>query len=65
METTYTFVRGGETQTRTAIHWVFTVREVSQMLADAGLSTTALHGSLSGDEYRVGSPYLLLVAEKR
>jgi SAM-dependent methyltransferase len=64
VETTYTFVRAGEAHTRTALHWVFTVRELCDMLGDAGLIAKALHSSLAGDEYRAGARYLLLVAEK-
>lgn len=65
VETTYRFVHNGEMETRTAIHWVFTIREVRDMLAHAGFVTIALHSSLSSEEYRAGAPYLLLVAEKR
>lgn len=65
VETAYTFVRDGKSETRTGIQWVFTIREVREMLAAAGLVTVSLQSSLSGDEYRAGSRYLLLVAEKQ
>ncbi len=65
IETTYTFVRGGETHTRTGLHWIYTVREIRHLLAEAGLMTEGLYGSLDGGPFQVGSSYLLLVAEKR
>jgi hypothetical protein len=64
METVYTFVRGGETEVRTGFHWVHTVREIRQFLSDAGLAPADIFGSLEGEEFRAGSPYLLLVARK-
>lgn len=64
VETTYTFLRGGETHVRTGIHWVYTVREIRAMLAEAGLVVKEQLGSLTRDPFQVGSPYLLLVAEK-
>ncbi len=33
--------------------------------AEAGLSVESLSGSPEGEPFRVGTPYLLLVAEKR
>ncbi len=65
VETRYTFVRGAETHTQTGLHWVYTVRELRRLLAEAGLTTRDAYGSLEGDPFRVGSPYLILVAEKR
>jgi SAM-dependent methyltransferase len=65
VETMYTFVRGGETHTRTGLHWVYTLREIRGLLAEAGLVTRDLCRSLEGEPFEVGSPYLLLVAEKR
>ena len=64
IETTYTFVRDGETKTQKGLHWVYTVREVREFLREAGLQTQDLFGSLDGDRYEVGSPLLLLVAQK-
>ncbi len=62
IETTYTFVRAGEAQTRTGLHWVFTVREIRQMLLDANLETLSLRRSLDGAPFELGSPCLFLVA---
>jgi cyclopropane fatty-acyl-phospholipid synthase-like methyltransferase len=64
VETIYTFVRGGETITRTGLHWVYTIREMRDLLAGAGLVVKDVLGSLEGEAFQVGSPYLVLVAEK-
>ncbi len=65
VETTYTFVRGGERRSRTGVHWIFTAREVQAMLAEAGLVVEQALGSLEGGDFQLGSDYLILVAEKR
>ncbi|TMD02328.1 MAG: class I SAM-dependent methyltransferase [Chloroflexi bacterium] len=64
IETAYNFVRHGETQTRTGLHWVYTVREIRQFLLDAGLETQGLYRSLGGDPFELGSPCLFLLAQK-
>jgi SAM-dependent methyltransferase len=64
VETTYTFVRNGEADTRTGFQWVYTIREVQRFLSDAGLETESLLRSLDGEPFEVGSSYLLLVAQK-
>ena len=63
-ETTYTFVRGGETHVRTGLHWVYTVRELRSLLGDAGLAPAEVYSTLDGEPFRAGCPYLLLVAQK-
>lgn len=65
IETIYTFVRGGETRTQPGLHWVYTIREIRHLLAEAGLVVKDVLGSLDGEAFQVGSPYLVLVAEKR
>jgi len=63
-ETTYTFVRGGETVTRTGLHWVYTLREIRALLADAGLVAEDPLGSLDGAPFQAGSHYLILASTK-
>ena len=63
-ETTYTFVRGGETVVRTGRHWVYTLRELLALLRGAGLATLDVFGSLGGDPFKAGDPYLLVVARQ-
>lgn len=65
VETTYTFVQGGVTHTRTGLHWVYTLRELRSLLAEAGLTVGNLYRSLEGEPFLVGSRYLLVVAEKK
>lgn len=62
VETTYSFTRGGETTTRTGFQFVFTVRQVREFLMQAGFEVEAMHASLEGDPFRIGSPYLVAVA---
>lgn len=64
LETTYTFVRDGEVTTRTARHWIYTLRELRELLDAAGLPTVSLYASTDGDPFELGSQQLLLVAER-
>jgi hypothetical protein len=64
IETTYSFVRQGKIEVRTGFQWVYTVREIRQMLEDYGLRTQSLHKTYDGVPFEVGSPFLILVAEK-
>ncbi len=65
VETIYTFIRGGETESRTGIHWVYTVREVRSMLDEAGFDTLSMYSSIAGEAFQAGSRYLILIAQKR
>jgi SAM-dependent methyltransferase len=64
IETTYTFMRDGETRTQAGVQWVHTLREVRQFLAEAGLETRDVLGSVQGEPFEVGSPVVVLVAQK-
>jgi hypothetical protein len=64
LDTVYHFQQGEYEETRTHAHWVFTLRELIEMLRDAGLRTTATYGGINREEYAVGSPVLYLVAKK-
>lgn len=59
----YTFVRGGEVETRPTSSYVFTSGELCSMHREAGLRPMELFGSTNGDAYQLGSPRLLLVSE--
>jgi SAM-dependent methyltransferase len=41
----YTFEKGGVRETKAAVSWIFTVAEVAEMLADAGLAVETIHAS--------------------
>ncbi len=60
----YTFVRDGKQEIREASQHVYTAAEIQRLLGQAGLSTLALYSSLDQQPYQIGSPRLILVAEK-
>ena len=64
LETEATFVRDGKTEVRKWWHWIYSVGEIRRLLEQAGLVTRGLYGSHDGRPFRLGSPLLLLVAEK-
>ena len=65
IETTFIFLRNGSADTRIGYQWVYTVREIRQMLDEAGLKTVSLFQSLDRRPYDLGSPLLIVVAAKR
>jgi SAM-dependent methyltransferase len=60
----YTFARDSKQETREAWQQVYTVAEIRRLLEQAGLGTLALYSSLDQQPYQLGSPRLVLVAEK-
>jgi hypothetical protein len=64
LETEATFVRNGQQETRRWWHWVDTVAEIRRLLEGAGLIVRQPHSSHDGQNYRLGSPLLIVVAEK-
>ncbi len=64
LETTYTFVRGADRETRVSYHYIYTVAEITRMLKESGLEVKAFFDSFSLDPYHYGSPRLVLLAEK-
>jgi SAM-dependent methyltransferase len=65
LDSDMTFERGDEVQRATASHHVHTAAEVLRMLRDAGLEPVTTYGGPNGDPYVLGSPRLLVVAERR
>ncbi len=61
----YTFIRGGQTETRPTSSYVLTVNEICRMHVEAGLEPVELLSSIGGDPYQLGSPRLIVVSEKR
>lgn len=47
LDTRYTFLRGGVTETRESTHWVYTAAEIQRLLAQHGLLTEALYSGLA------------------
>jgi SAM-dependent methyltransferase len=64
LDVEYSFIRGGVRETGTAHTWIYTVGDVREMFADAGLIVERLCSSTNGDAFRLGDPRLLLVAKK-
>lgn len=64
LESTFDFTRNGQSETRRSYHFVFTVAEIRRLLAAAGLTIRALYGGAAGEEYQLGSHWLIIAAEK-
>jgi SAM-dependent methyltransferase len=64
LDVEYTFIRGSERKTAIAHTTIFTVAEVRELFASAGLITEQLCSSSNGDPFRTGDPRLLLVARR-
>ncbi len=61
----YTFVRGGQIETRPTTSYVFTAGELCRMHTNAGLSPVELFGSMNSEPYQIGSARLILVSTKQ
>jgi SAM-dependent methyltransferase len=64
MDTRYRFEREGRVEERDMHYWIFTAAEVQRMLAAAGLRTVRAYGGPDRAAYELGSPRLILVAER-
>src|SRR2546421_6940530 len=65
IDSEYVFERDGQTESRLAREWIYTVAEIRRMLERAGLSVLDLYGSLKCTPYKLGSRELLIVSEAR
>lgn len=64
MESAYTVTRGDRTEKKQAVHRIYTTRDILRMLGDAGFSTFETFGSIQGEPFHLGSPALVVVAER-
>jgi SAM-dependent methyltransferase len=64
VDTEYTFLRNGKQEIKPASHWVYTVAEIHRLLTNAGLHPEFFYGSLDAEEFRLGSPRLIIAALK-
>jgi SAM-dependent methyltransferase len=64
VKTNYTFIRNGKEERRQAVHWIFTIGELSFMMEQANFEILDLFSSTDCDPFVLGSERLLLVAEK-
>ena len=62
MRSEYTVSRGDRSETKEAVHRIYTAREILRMLENAGFSTFETFGSIEGEPFRLGSPELVVVA---
>jgi SAM-dependent methyltransferase len=65
LDVDYTFVRANVRETRTAHTWIYTIGELRELFAGAGLEVEQLSSTPAGDPFKLGDPRLLLVARKR
>jgi SAM-dependent methyltransferase len=64
MQSHYTVSRGDRSETKEAVHRIYTAREILRMLEGAGFSTLETFGSIQEEPFRLGSPELLVVARR-
>ena len=64
LDVDYSFVRGSVRESATAHTWIYTVGEIKELFASAGLIVEQLCSSTDGAPFRLGDPKLLLVARK-
>lgn len=64
LETDYTIIRDGKSDTRTASTRVYGFRELCQLMTTAGFSDIEAFGSLNRDRFQHGSQRCLIVANK-
>lgn len=65
LDNEYTFVQRGNIETRPSSHGIYTVAEIRRLLDQVGLATRALYGSVDEQPFQLGSPRLILVAQKQ
>lgn len=65
IDSEYIFHRDGQTESRLAREWIYTVGEMRRMLERAGFSILDLYSSLKCEPYKLGSRELLIVSEAR
>ena len=63
VDSEYIFERNGETDSRKAKHWIYTVAEIRRMLERAGFEILHCFGSLKGEAFKLGSRELFVVSE--
>jgi len=64
IENIFTFARGDARETKLSSQRVYTLRQILDLLREAGLRALAHFGSPAEQPFGLGSPRLLLVAEK-
>lgn len=65
LDTRYRLTRGGRVEERLGHHWIFTLRELAEMLSDAGFEAPQAYAEIDGTPFEVGDPQLYLLTRKR
>ncbi len=64
LDINYTFIQGGKIETRPSSSYVFTIAELTRMLAEAGFDVGSRNSGFAGERYELGSPRLVLTAQR-
>jgi len=64
IETEYTLIRDGQTETKSALHRIFTYRELCELVTSAGFTEVQGYGGLNREPFVLGSKRLLLIATR-
>jgi len=64
LDTEYTFIRDGKSETRVSSHYVYTLAELERLMVGAGLSVQARLASTRQAPFELGDERLLLVSQK-
>lgn len=64
LQTDYTFVRDGTSETRAAWYWVLTTAEIRGIFERAGFEVEGMYAGVDCVPYTLGSPRLILIARR-
>lgn len=64
LQTNYQFLQNGNTESKTAWHFVYTLAEVKRMLIDAGFEGVNVYSDVALQKYKLGDRQAYLVVEK-
>lgn len=64
LDTRYRLERGGAVEERLGHHWIFTLRELAAMLAEAGFVDPQPCAEIDGRPFEIGDPQLYLLCRK-
>lgn len=64
LQTNYTFVRNGKSETRGVWYWVLTTAEIRRIFEAAGFEVEGMYGDLNRTPYALGSPRLILLCRR-
>ncbi len=65
IDSNLTYIRAGQTETRLAQHYIYTLGDLRSLFYEAGFTAPACYGDLDGRAYALGDADLWLLAERR